>query len=99
MNGPLFFLPGLGAAGRPADRVTQRGPNGTPDLVERPGVRLDFVMRQEVAMGSLPMELKFEVRNILGTEYRESQSLGDSVIYNNRYDVGTSFSFGLTAKF
>jgi TonB-dependent receptor len=82
-----------------SDRVTQRGPNGTPDLVERPGVRLDFVMRQEVAMGSLPMELKFEVRNILGTEYRESQSLGDSVIYNNRYDVGTSFSFGLTAKF
>ena len=82
-----------------SDRVTQRGPNGTPDLVERPGVRLDFVMRQEVAMGSLPMELKFEVRNILGTEYRESQSLGDSVVYNNRYDVGTSFSFGLTAKF
>lgn len=82
-----------------SDRVTQRGPNGTPDLVERPGVRLDVVVRQEVAIGKLPAELKFEVRNILGTEYRESQTLGDSVIYNNRYDVGTSFSLGLTAKF
>lgn len=82
-----------------SDRVTQRGPGDTPDLIEKPGVRLDFVLREEVNMGTLPMELKFEVRNILGTEYRESQTLGDSVVYNNRYDVGTSFSFGLTAKF
>lgn len=82
-----------------SDRVTQRGPGVTPDLVERPGVLLDFVWREEVMMGSLPMEVKFQVRNILGTEYRESQTLGDSTILNNRYDVGTSFSFGLTAKF
>lgn len=82
-----------------SERVTQRGLSDTPDLIETPGVRLDFVMREEVNMGTLPMELKFEVRNILGTEYRESQTLGDSVVYNNRYDVGTSFSFGLTAKF
>jgi TonB-dependent receptor len=82
-----------------SDRVTQRGPGVTPDLIERPGVLLDFVWREEVMMGSLPMELKFQVRNILGTEYRESQTLGDSNILNNRYDVGTSFSLGLTAKF
>ncbi len=82
-----------------SDRVTQRGPGVTPDLIERPGVLLDFVWREEITMGSLPMELKFQVRNILGTEYRESQTLGDSTILNNRYDVGTSFSLGLTAKF
>jgi TonB-dependent receptor len=82
-----------------SDRVTQRGPGDTPDLIERPGVRLDFVMREETNLGALPVELKLEVRNILGTEYRESQTLGDSVIYNNRYDVGTSVSFGVTAKF
>lgn len=82
-----------------SDRVTQRGPGVTPDLIERPGVLLDFVWREEIQMGSLPMELKFQVRNILGTEYRESQTLGDSTILNNRYDVGTSFSLGLTAKF
>lgn len=82
-----------------SDRVTQRGPNDTPDLVERPGIQLDFVLREAVNIGALPMELKLEVRNILGTEFRESQSLGDSIIFNNRYDVGTSFSLGLTAKF
>jgi TonB-dependent receptor len=82
-----------------SDRVTQRGPGVTPDLIERPGVLLDFVWREEITMGSLPMELKLQVRNILGTEYRESQTLGDSTILNNRYDVGTSFSLGLTAKF
>lgn len=82
-----------------SDRVTQRGAGQLPDLVERPGVLLDFVWREEVMMASLPMELKFQVRNILGTEYRESQTLGDSRILNNRFDVGTSFSLGLTARF
>lgn len=82
-----------------SDRVTQRGPGVTPDLVERPGVLLDFVWREEVQMGSLPMELKFQVRNILGTQYRESQTIGDSMILNNRFDVGTTFALGLTARF
>jgi TonB-dependent receptor len=82
-----------------SDRVTQRGPGETPDLIERPGLLLDFVWREEVNVGALPMEVKLQVRNILGTEYRESQTLGDSTIFNNRYDVGTSFSLGITAKF
>jgi outer membrane receptor protein involved in Fe transport len=80
-------------------RVSQRGPGETPDFVERPGVRLDFVAREEITFGTVPLELKFEVRNILGTEYRESQRLGGTEVLNNRYDVGTSFSLGLTAKF
>lgn len=82
-----------------SDRVTQRGPGDTPDLIETPGVRLDFVLREDLSLGALPVELKVEVRNVLGTPYRESQRLGDSVVDNNRYAVGTSFSFGLTAKF
>jgi hypothetical protein len=57
------------------------------------------VLREEIRMGTLPMELKFEARNILGTGHVESQRLGDSEIFNNRYDIGTSFSLGLTAKF
>lgn len=82
-----------------SERVTQRGVNNTPDQIERPGVRLDFVMREELTLGRQPVELKLEVRNILGTEYRESQRLNGSEVFNNRYDVGTSFSLGLTAKF
>lgn len=82
-----------------SDRVTQRGLSDTPDLVERPGVQLDFVAREEVAVGSTPLELKLEVRNILGTGYRESQTLGESTVYNNKYRIGTTFALGITAKF
>ncbi|MGL6043412.1 MAG: TonB-dependent receptor domain-containing protein, partial [Sandaracinobacteroides sp.] len=82
-----------------SDRVSQRGPNDTPDFIERPGVQLDFVLREAVNIGNLPLEVKLEVRNILGTEYLERQSLNGSEIVNNRYDRGTSFSFGVTAKF
>ncbi|TPE59184.1 TonB-dependent receptor [Sandaracinobacter neustonicus] len=82
-----------------SDRVTQRGLGDTPDLIERPGVRLDFVAREEVSIGKTPLELKLEVRNILGTGYRESQTLGDSTVYNNKYDIGRLISFGITAKF
>lgn len=82
-----------------SDRVTQRGPNSSPDLVERPGLRLDLVLRQEAMLGGLPVELKAEARNITGTGYRETQSAGGTTIYNNKYDIGTSFSLGITAKF
>ena len=82
-----------------SERVTQRGVNNTPDQIEKPGVRLDFVMREELNLGRQPVELKFEVRNILGTEYRESQKLSGSEVFNNRYDIGRSFSLGITAKF
>ena len=82
-----------------SDRVTQRGPNDTPDFVETPGVRLDIVVREAIKIGRIPFEIKGEIRNILGTEYREAQTLGDSTVFINRYDMGTSFSLGLTAKF
>ncbi len=82
-----------------SDRATNRGPNDTPDLVERPGVQLDFVLREEVQVGNLPLELKVEVRNILQTPFREAQVLGDTVVFNNRWDIGTRFALGLTARF
>lgn len=80
-------------------RVTQRGPLGTPDYVEKPGLQLDFVAREEITMGSVPMELKFEVRNITGTKYQEVQEFNGSKIDINSYRRGTSISLGLTAKF
>jgi len=82
-----------------SDRVTQRGPLGTPDYFERPGLQLDVVLREEISIGSVPMELKFEARNITGTKYQELQELGDSVVDINSYRRGTTFTLGLTAKF
>ncbi|MFA7440048.1 MAG: TonB-dependent receptor [Sphingomonadaceae bacterium] len=80
-------------------RVAQRGPGATPDIIEKPGIRLDLVLREEIDFGSFPLELKFEARNLTGTGFREYQELGASRIYTNKYDLGRSFSFGVTAKF
>jgi outer membrane receptor protein involved in Fe transport len=80
-------------------RVTNRGPNASPDYIERPGVRLDFVARQGVQLFGQTLEMKFEARNLLGTDYREQQRLGDSLLNINSYDLGQSFSFGATLKF
>ena len=82
-----------------SDRVTQRGPLGTPDYFERPGFQLDVVLREDIAIGAVPMELKFEARNITGTKFKELQELGESVIDINSYRRGTTFTLGLTAKF
>ena len=43
--------------------------------------------------------MKFEARNILGTDYKESQTLGATEILNNSYDVGTRFSLSIGLNF
>lgn len=84
-------------------RVTNRGPiqgeARQPDIVEKPGLRLDFVAREEVDFLGSNIELKFEARNLTGTKYREYQQSETSRIYLNRYDIGRSFSLGATLKF
>lgn len=82
-----------------SNRVTQRGPNNQPDLIEDTGVRVDIVLREGFNIGKQPMELKFEARNIFGESYIESQELNDSIIVNNSYDYGTTFSASLTLNF
>lgn len=81
-----------------SERATARGPNLTPDFIERPGVQLDVVLRQGMPFLGRQIEIKAEARNLLGTGYRETQSLNDSRLDINRYDVGTSFSLSATAK-
>ncbi len=80
-------------------RVTARGPQDQPDLVERTGWQLDFVAREEFNLFGQDFELKLTARNILGEDYRESQTLNNSVILNNAYEVGTSYSASVTLKF
>jgi outer membrane receptor protein involved in Fe transport len=80
-------------------RVTNRGPSGQPDLIEKPGIRLDLVLRQGFSLGGADLELKLEGRNLTNTKFEESQTLGSSKIFNNGYDIGRSFSIGLSAKF
>ena len=80
-----------------SERVTQRA-GAQPDFVEDPGLTVDLVARSEVKIG-IPMTLSFEARNIFGRDNFEFQELGDNRIEFNTFDVGTSFSVGLSAEF
>lgn len=87
-----------------SERVSNRGPiQGLlrqPDIIERPGVRVDFVLRQEVPLfGDMRGELKLEARNIFGQDYEEFQESGSNRIDINSYRVGQSFSASFAVRF
>jgi len=86
-----------------SERVTNRGPVQSllrqPDFIERPGFRLDFVLRQEVPIFGVRTEFKLEARNITGQDYEEFQQVGGNRIEINSYKVGQSFSLGATIHF
>jgi hypothetical protein len=85
-----------------SDRVTSRGINGTPaqpDVIERPGFRLDLVARQGLKLAGQEVDLKFELRNLTKTKYSEFQQSGDNRIIYNQYDPGVSASIGLSFNF
>lgn len=82
-----------------SDRVSARGFAGQPDLITDTGVRIDFVWREGFDVLGKGFELKFEVRNILGEDFIESQSANGNQVFNNSFEVGTSFSLGISAQF
>jgi outer membrane receptor protein involved in Fe transport len=86
-----------------SDRVTNRGPiqglARQPDMLEHPGIRLDFILRQEARLFGTRLEFKFEARNLLGQDYEEFQRAGANRIDINSYRVGQTFSLGVTAHF
>ena len=86
-----------------SERVTNRGPVQSllrqPDFIERPGFRLDFVLRQEVPILGVRTEFKFEARNLTGQDYEEFQEVDGNRIEINSYRVGQSFSLGVTVHF
>ena len=85
-----------------SDRVSSRGINGTPpqpDVIERPGFRLDLVGRQGIKIAGQQADLKVELRNLTRTKYTEFQQSGDNRIIYNQYDPGLSASIGLSFTF
>lgn len=80
-------------------RISNRGSSGLPDLIETTDWRLDFVWREGFSLFGQTGEAKLEVRNILSSNYRESQTLNSSRILNNAYDQGTSVSVGVSLEF
>jgi TonB-dependent receptor len=87
-----------------SNRVTNRGPVSSgvrlPDLIERPGIRLDVVARQGIPVLGKQVELKFEARNLTGTGYREFQSFANGTTVDiNRYRLGRIFTLGASIQF
>ncbi|WP_296722135.1 TonB-dependent receptor [Erythrobacter sp.] len=82
-----------------SERVTARGFNRLPDIVEDPGLTVDFVARSELKLAGQPLELSFEVRNIFGRDNFEFQEFQGNRIDINTFQVGTAFNFGLKATF
>jgi len=86
------------------ERLSQRGFNSLsgnlPDIVEDPGVQLDFQYRRSfVAMGR-DFSVGLSGRNLLDEDFREyqtSETLGETEF--NTYGRGRTFSLSLTASF
>ena len=84
-----------------SERVVSRGVTGNipqPDVVERPGLRLDFVAREGFTITGREFELKFEARNLTGRRHVEFQQSGDNRIDVNTYDLGRSFALSASVK-
>ena len=84
-----------------SERVVSRGLNGSPpqpDVLERPGLRLDFVAREGFKFLNRELELKFEARNLTGERHEEFQESGSNRIERNTYDLGRVFNLSATIK-
>ena len=83
-------------------RVVSRGLIGSPpqpDIYEKPGVQFDFVDREGINLFGRALEVKVELRNILGTRHEEYQQSGDNRLDVNTYKVGTTFALSLSTTF
>jgi TonB-dependent receptor len=81
-----------------SERTSARGRPGEPDLIQEPGVSLDFVYRKDFDYQGRDYGFSLELRNLLGEEFLEYQELGNRVVING-YELGTSGSVSLTARF
>ena len=82
-----------------SERISARGRPGQPDLIQDPGVTVDFTYRRAFDLMEREVEFTFKARNILGEDYEEYQELGGGRVDNNAYDLGQSFTVSLSAKF
>ncbi len=85
-----------------SERITARGAGAAgsrePDYIQDPGIFVDFVYRKDFEAGGRDYGFALELRNLLNTNYDEFQELGNKILINN-YELGSSASVSLTARF
>lgn len=87
------------------ERILQRGrPDGTSqiaDVVQDPGIQLDFVYRRDITVRDRDLTIGLSARNLLGEKNEEFQLNGGELGRTefNTYERGTSLSASVTAKF
>ena len=83
-----------------SERVSARSSSvDLPDLVQKPGMRVDFVYRRNFEIQGREFTGSFEARNLTGTDAEEYQAAGGKRFDTNSFDIGQSFSLGLSARF
>ena len=83
-----------------SERISARGNNLRQDLMEEPGLTLDFVLRKTLRFGTTPVTLGFSARNLLDRGYDEYiEGGGGQKIHVLRYDPGVSYSFSISTGF
>jgi len=82
-----------------SERSSARGPEGQPDIIQDPGVIVDFVYRRDFENWGQGFSLKFKAGNLLDEDYIENQTLGGGEVIINQYDLGRSYSLELSTKF
>jgi outer membrane receptor protein involved in Fe transport len=83
-------------------RVISRGLNGSPpqpDVIEKPGLRIDFVGREAMDFLGKEIELKFEARNITARKHEEFQQSGANRIDVNTYKLGRTLTLSAAVTF
>ncbi|HRD45994.1 MAG TPA: TonB-dependent receptor [Caulobacter sp.] len=82
-----------------SERISNRGRSGFPDVIQDPGVVVDFTFRQGFTAWGREMEFGVEARNLTDEDYEEFQELGGGRVDINKYGIGRSFSISLTSRF
>lgn len=82
------------------ERILQRGAISLPDIIEDPGVQVDFVFNKDYELFDRDLTLGIEARNLLNEAHEEFQNnpvLGRTEV--NTYDRGMSISASLAYEF
>ena len=77
------------------ERIASVGTYNLPDLIEEATVFVDLVYKRDIEVAGGEMELSFKVENIFDEDYEVTQAgfLAES------YNIGTTFSIGVSQKF